>query len=206
MGDENEGGATFGMAGEQEIDNMLPGHIVEIAGRLVGDEDSRMWRQRARKGDALLFSAGELRRIVASPVREPNSAKLLFCAIEGVRNTGELERDGDIFKRRHRGNQVERLKDDAHMPTAETREPILIKPADIFSRDNDRPGIGPFKACHDHQQCRLTRARGADQANRLSLAYMQRDILEDMNPRRAATERKIDSGKRNRRSGRAACR
>jgi hypothetical protein len=140
------------MAGEQEIDNLLPGHIVEIAGRLVGDEDSGMRRQRARKGDALLFSAGELRRIVAGPVREPNSAKLLFCAIEGVRNTGELERDGDIFKRRHRGDQVERLKDDAHMPSTETREPILIEPADIFSRNNDRPGIGPFKACHDHQQ------------------------------------------------------
>jgi hypothetical protein len=152
MGNENEGGATFAMAGEQEIDNLLPGHIVEIAGRLVGDEDSGMRRQRARKGDALLFSAGELRRIVAGPVREPNSAKLLFCAIEGVRNTGELERDGDIFKRRHRGDQVERLKDDAHMPSTETREPILIEPADIFSRNNDRPGIGPFKACHDHQQ------------------------------------------------------
>ena len=35
-----------------------------------------------------------------------------------------------------------------------------------------------------------------DQANRLAASYMQIDVFEDMNPGRAAAERKVDAGER----------
>ena len=51
-------GAALLVAGEQELDDLTAGRLVEIAGRLVGDENRRMWRERARQRDALLLAAG----------------------------------------------------------------------------------------------------------------------------------------------------
>ncbi len=60
------------MAGEQQIDDLLAGGFVEIAGRLVGDEDRGIGRQRAGQRDALLLAAGQLRRIVMQALAEPD--------------------------------------------------------------------------------------------------------------------------------------
>src|ERR1700743_1871126 len=69
--------AALGMFGEQEIDDLLSGGLVEIAGRFVSDENSRIGRERAGERDAWLFAARKLRRIVMQPVTEPDRAKLL---------------------------------------------------------------------------------------------------------------------------------
>ena len=52
------------------------GRLVEIAGRLVGDQDGRLGHERAGDGDALLLAAGKLRRIVRQPLGEPDRAEL----------------------------------------------------------------------------------------------------------------------------------
>src|SRR5215471_2260576 len=43
---------------------------VEVAGRLVGEQQRRMVYQRAGDGDALLLAAGELRRLVIESVTQ----------------------------------------------------------------------------------------------------------------------------------------
>ena len=43
----------------------MRGARVEVAGRLVGQEDGRVGDERAGDGDALLLAAGELRGVVA---------------------------------------------------------------------------------------------------------------------------------------------
>ena len=49
----------FAMAAEQKLDDLRSGGLVEIAGRLVGDDDRRIGRERARERDALLLAAGQ---------------------------------------------------------------------------------------------------------------------------------------------------
>ena len=49
-----------GVAREQKIDDLLAGVLVEVSGRLVGHDDRRIGRQRARHRHALLFAAGQL--------------------------------------------------------------------------------------------------------------------------------------------------
>jgi hypothetical protein len=58
---------------QQEIDDLLAGGLVEIAGRLIRHEDRRIGRHRTRKRDALLFAAGKLRRIVMQLLAEPDT-------------------------------------------------------------------------------------------------------------------------------------
>ena len=53
---------------QQQIEDVPAVGAVEIAGRLVGEDERRIVGQRARDRDALLFAAGQLRRIVMAAV------------------------------------------------------------------------------------------------------------------------------------------
>ena len=52
----------------QQRQHLLAGARVEVAGRLVGEQDGRARDERAGDGDALLLAAGELGRAVRAPV------------------------------------------------------------------------------------------------------------------------------------------
>ena len=78
--------AALGMLGEQEVDDLLAGGLIEIAGRLVRDENRRIGRQRAGQRDALLLAARELRRIVMQPLAEPDGCQLLRRARSASRS------------------------------------------------------------------------------------------------------------------------
>ena len=57
----------------QEIVQRLGGVLVEIAGRLVGEEQRRAHHQRPRDRDALLFAARQHARPVLQPPGQPDA-------------------------------------------------------------------------------------------------------------------------------------
>ena len=182
------------MAGEQQIDHLLAGGLVEISGRLVGDQDGGIGRERAGERDALLLAAGKLRRIMLQPVGQSDLAELLARAGDGIGRAGKLQRHGDVLQRRHGRDQVEGLEHDADVAAAKARQRILVEAPQVRPGHHDRAAVRPFEAGQDHQQRGLAGAGRADQANRLAAPYIQGDILEDMDPGRGAAERKIDAG------------
>ena len=56
----------------QQVDDLAAGLGVEVAGRLVGEDDQRPLGERPRDRDALALAARELRRPVGEPVAEPD--------------------------------------------------------------------------------------------------------------------------------------
>src|ERR1700761_4716916 len=64
MGDEQQRRAALGMQREEQIDHLLAGLAIEIAGRLVGQKERGLRRESTRDGDALLLAARELRRVM----------------------------------------------------------------------------------------------------------------------------------------------
>ncbi len=64
VGDQHQRHGALGRLGEKQVGHLPPGRLVEIAGRLVGDQDARRWRQRPRDRHALLLAARQLARIV----------------------------------------------------------------------------------------------------------------------------------------------
>ena len=75
---------------QQQVDDVTAGGAVEVAGRLVGEQDRRVVRQRPGNRDALLFAARELRRIVVAAVRE---ARLRRAAPWPARAASRAARD-----------------------------------------------------------------------------------------------------------------
>ena len=127
VGDQHQRHAALGVLGEQEIDDLLAGRLIEIAGGLVRHQDGGIGRQRARERDALLLAAGQLRRIVMQAVAESDRAKFLRRAPRRIGIAGELQRHRDILQRRHGRDQMEGLEHDADLTAAKPRQRILVE-------------------------------------------------------------------------------
>ena len=115
-----------------------PGRLVEVAGRLVGDQDRRdrrRWRGRWRRAAARRPRAAPDNGDRRSP--RPTAAQLGLGALEGVGGAGELERQGDVLERRHGRHEVEGLEDDADAPAAKAGERVLVEAREIGAVDDD---------------------------------------------------------------------
>src|SRR5436190_4550191 len=127
MGHEYERGVARFMTGEQKLDDLAPCRLVEIAGRLIRDQDRGMRRKGTRKRDTLLLATGQLGRIVVHAIAQADRGKLGCGAIEGVGLACKLERHGDILECRHGGDEMEALEYDSDIFAAEAGEGILIE-------------------------------------------------------------------------------
>ena len=69
VGDEDDRAARAVELAE-ELEHLAARGLVEVAGRLVGEDQGRVGDQRAGDGDALLLAAGQLGRLVVDAVAE----------------------------------------------------------------------------------------------------------------------------------------
>jgi hypothetical protein len=146
------------MLGEEQVDDLLAGRLVEISGRLVRHQDGGIRRQRAGERDALLLAAGELRRIMMQPVAKPDRGQLLRRAFGRVGIAGEFQRHRDVFQRGHGRDQMERLEYDADLAAAEAGEGVLVEGIERRAVDYHLSAVRTFQPRHHHQQGRLPRA------------------------------------------------
>ena len=65
------------------VENVAGGLRVEVAGRLVGEQQPRRIGDGAGDGDALLLAAGQLRRPVRRPLLDPHIGEELHGALLG---------------------------------------------------------------------------------------------------------------------------
>ena len=78
----DQGGAAFLADQAEEFgEDDVGGGLVEIAGGLVGEDQSRAVGERAGDRDALLLAAGELARAVGQPLGEAERAEQGFGAL-----------------------------------------------------------------------------------------------------------------------------
>ena len=66
MGDQHQGRALLAVDLEQQVDDMGAGSGIQVARRLIGQQQLRLIRQGAGDRDALLFTAAELGRVTTS--------------------------------------------------------------------------------------------------------------------------------------------
>jgi hypothetical protein len=93
-----------------------------------------MRRQRAGERHALLLAARQLRGIMRQSLPEPDLLQLRPGAVESVRRAGEFERNGDVFQRRHRRDEMERLEHDADVLAAKAGKLVLAQRVDSRPR------------------------------------------------------------------------
>jgi hypothetical protein len=118
--DQRAGAARADRVGEQRQD-AGGGRGVEIAGRLVGQDQRGIMNQRARDRDPLKLPARQVLREVPPAGAEPDHVEQRVGAGKPARPVarGERERERDILAQRQIGQDVERLKHEADAVAAQ---------------------------------------------------------------------------------------
>src|SRR5207244_3079424 len=139
---------------------------IEISGWLVRKQDRRRADERARYRDALLLAAGELRWVVAQPVRHADAlerivspAPTLLARGPAALRAAQAQRQLHVLVHGEITDQIERLEDEADLAIADARPP---GGADVPHGRAVEPVLARARAveeAEDRQQRRLAAAR-----------------------------------------------
>ena len=154
------------------------GHVgIEVARRLVGQQQHGLVDERARDGHALLLAARELQRVGVHLVVQPHrlqgreGAPLLLLGGHGQ----DAQHEGDVLQDRLALQELEILEDDADR-AAQLRDLALGDGGDVAAPDQDLPLRRQLLAEDQLQEGRLARARGAGEEAELALLDVQGDV------------------------------
>src|SRR5207253_569500 len=114
-----------GAAGEvvEAVQHLAASLEVEVARRLVSEDQQRVVHQRPHDRDALLLAAGAAIGKALGPIREPDQFQEVAGSARAVlpRAGVEFERQPEVFLDGQRRDQVEELEDEADVTPAEER-------------------------------------------------------------------------------------
>ena len=100
----------------------------------------------------------------------------------------KFERHGDVFKRGHRRNEVEGLKDDSNMFASKARQRILVQSIELLSGNDDIAACCRFQTGSDHKERRFAGTRGTEKCDRFSGRSGQRNAVQDVDRSRRARQ------------------
>ena len=116
-------GRAFAMQVLQQFHHRFAVARVEVSGRLISQQDRRFPGQRARHGDTLLLTAGELRGIVPHAMRHAHALQRFLTrflrSAAGMPPVGQ--RQFDVLVHGQIADQVETLEDEADLLVADAR-------------------------------------------------------------------------------------
>ena len=182
MGDDDDGDAVLRVELLEHAQHFLARARVQVAGRLVGEDQRRMVDQRARDGHALLLAAGELGGLVVHAVLQADPAQHLPGLLQGLaigKMAGRVrERHRHVFQGARARQQVEILEDEAELVVAhqgalvvgQRRHILTVEP--VFARRR------AVQAAQDVHQRALARSGGPHQRDQFPAGDRHRDPLE----------------------------
>jgi hypothetical protein len=164
---------------DQQLDQLPARHRVEVAGRLVGDEDGGIVDQGPRNGGALLLATRKLGRQMVCVVLQPDQAEQLRNPLphDRSRNSCDVEREGDVLPHRLVRQQPEILEDDADSPP----KPRHLPPAhakQVVARDRHVSGRRHLLADEEPNERALAGARRADQEDEVAARDLDVDVCQ----------------------------
>ena len=111
---------------------------------------------------------------------QADGGKFFGGAVEGVAPPGEFQCHGDVFQRRHGRDQVEVLEHDAQGVASEPGQAVFVQDRQVVAGDGDLAARRLFQAAQNHQQRRLARPGGADNAQGFARPDGQINAFKDI--------------------------
>ena len=138
----DDGLVVIAVQGLEQVQDLVARLAIEVAGRLVAQQQRRVGDDGARDADALLLAARELARIVVHPLAEPDDRERDRDALlpVGLAELGQQQRQLDVARRGQHRQQVVQLEDEADVPRPPRRQLAARQLVDAVAR---RPSIDP---------------------------------------------------------------
>ena len=173
---------------DQQLDDLLAGGRVEIAGGLVGQEQPRSAADGARDGHALLLTPRELDGVVVRATGEADLGEQRSGALERVGLAGQLERDRDVLESGERGDQVVGLEHKPDFAPAQQRHFVLAKVRDVFAIQQHLAAGGRIETGQQSKERTLSATRRSHNCGKLALWDFEIDALQDFDAMRAGVD------------------
>ena len=159
---------------------ICPGRLVEVARRLVGEQESRTTQDRPAQRHPLHLSAGELLDGLRGPVGEPDpSEEALRSAAQGRQVTAADERRHEhVVRHREVRQEVEELKDEPHAIAAAERALAVGDSGELAAEQPDRPAGRRVEARCEVEEGRLPRAAPPDERHHPAGPNLQGDAAQ----------------------------
>ncbi len=141
----------------QERQDLGAGGAVQVAGRLVAEDDVRPGDQRPRAGDPLLLAAGQLGRLVVQPGRQAHGVDDQLHPLLVRPAPGDVEGQRDVLRRGQRRQQVELLEDEADAVAAQLGQLPVRQARELHVADEHPAAADRVEAGQAVHQRRLAR-------------------------------------------------
>ncbi len=183
VGHDHEGRSRLAVEREQQVRHRAPSLAIEIAGRLVREEQPRAAGERARDADPLLLAAGELRGIVIHAGSEAHPREQIAGARVrlGLRRAigQELERHEHVLESGERRYQMKTLEHEAHALGAQRGPGVLVEVVERHAVEADTPLTGAIETGEQPEERRLAAPRGPEHGDDLAGGDVEVHAFED---------------------------
>ena len=159
VGDDHDGLPVVVDAAAQQLEHLGAGPGVEVAGRLVGEDDPRPADQRAGDRHPLLLAAGELLGLVVEPVPEADGRDHRVVPVLVRLAAGDRQREQDVLVARSASGT--RLNDWNTKPISSRRSRVSalsLSRVRSWSPIRTEPGVGGVEGGAAVHQRRLAGA------------------------------------------------
>ena len=169
----------------EEVEDLAAGLGVEVARRLVGEQQGRLVDERAGDGDALPLAARQLIRLMVHPVAQPDGGERLL-GHDSALVAADLrvdQRQLDVLQRRGAREEIERLKHEADLLVAHRGQLVIVHRLDRRAVEDVLPGGGAVEAADDVHERRLAGTGGSHDGHVLAViddeidAAQRKDVL-----------------------------
>src|SRR6516165_10696375 len=125
----HDDGTTVAVKVLEQGQDLVAGPAIQRAGRLVGQDESRIIHHRARNDDALLLASGELIRPMMAAVGEADPVECLFGSVSSFVATSARINKGqfDIFQRGGPWQKRRDLKDETDILAPDGRADVFVQ-------------------------------------------------------------------------------
>jgi len=148
---------------------------VEIRERFVEEEKLWLRGQRARQGDSLLLTAGELLRGFVAVIREADEFEEVVDPAFAVVFVPLLDPEGDVFAGREVWEERELLENDADVPLFRGDEPVSAHVVPVESND---AAVGSFQSGDQPERRRLSAPGRAQEREQFPVPDGQGEIAD----------------------------
>src|SRR4030095_15328518 len=122
-----------------QLDDASTGVGVEVAGRLIGEQNARTVREGAGDRDPRLPPARQLRGKVVHAIAQTNTRKELDRACGGTAFASKLERHLHVLERGQRRNELKALEDEPNFLATKARALVLGEALQVDAIEDHGP-------------------------------------------------------------------
>ena len=204
MRDENEAECVLALQVNEQVDDVGLGILVEIARRLVGEQQRGRVDERTRDRNPPLLAAGQPARIHVGAIRESDAREQIVAARVGFlsgHGAAEQRGQGDIVDCGEVRQQARELEHEADIACAEARQFALPKRPDVRAVEHDLAARRLGQSAEHGHQGRFAGAGSSDDRHELAGAHIEISVAYGVVARSGA----VPLAQRLRRQGHVAC-